>query len=427
MRQILQILLTVVCLLASRPALASTIELNYFYPVGVAGPLATLMNGLVDEFNKSQADIRVRPTYAGDYSQTRVKVQAAIVGGAPPDVVVLGATDLYTMKVLDAIVPLDEFIAREGKDYLDDFFPAFLLNSRLEGKIWSIPFQRSTPILYYNKDAFKAAGLDPEKPPKTWDELVAFAKRLTVKDAAGNVTQWGVSIPTSCTNCTYWLFQGFVHQAGGKYFEPDGKKVYLTSAAAKDAMRFWNDLEYTHQVMPKGVIAWQTVPNDFLAQKVAMFYHSTGSLSHIRNNAKFAFGTALMPAKTSYGSPTGGANFYIFKNIPRERQEAAWKFIAWMTRPERAAKWSIDSGYIAIRKSAYQTPIMRDFLAKWPQYLVAREQLQYAQTELMTYDNEKIYEIINTMAQSVMAGKATPEAALELAQKQADEALAKFK
>ncbi len=414
-------------LLAAGPALAATIELNYFYPVGVSGPLTTLMNGLVEEFNKSQAEIRVQPTYAGDYSQTRIKVQAAVVGGAPPDVVVLGATDLYTMKVLDAIIPLDDFLAREGKEYLEDFFPAFLLNSRLDGKIWSIPFQRSTPILYYNKDAFRKAGLDPDKPPKTWDELVAFAKKLMVKDAAGNVTQWGVSIPTSCTNCTYWLFQGFVHQAGGKYFEPDGKKVHLTSAAAKDGMRLWHDLAYTHQVMAKGVIAWQTVANDFLAQKVAMFYHSTGSLGHIRNNAQFAFGTALMPAKTSYGSPTGGANFYIFKNIPRERQEAAWKFIAWMTKPERAAKWSIDSGYIAIRKSAYQTPLMRDFLAKWPQYLVAREQLQYAQTELMTYDNEKIYEIINTMAQAVMTGRAAPEAALESAQKQADEALGKFK
>lgn len=273
----------------------------------------------------------------------------------------------------------------------------------------------------------KKAGLDPEKPPKNWDELVAFAKKLTVKDATGSVTQWGVSIATSCTNCTYWLFQGFVHQAGGRYFEPDGKKVYLTSAAAKEALRLWHDLAYTHQVMPKGVIAWQTVPNDFLAQKVAVFYHSTGSLGFIRNNAQFPFGTALMPAKVSYGSPTGGANFYIFRQIPRERQEAAWKFVSWMTQSERAAKWSIDSGYIAIRKSAYQTPIMRDFLAKWPQYLVAREQLPYAQTELMTYDNEKIYEIINTMAQSVVTGKATPEAALELAQKEADEALAKFK
>ncbi len=74
MRQILRILLAVGCLLAARPSLAATIELNYFYPVGVAGPLATLMNGLVDEFNRSQAEILVKPTYAGDYSQTRVKV-----------------------------------------------------------------------------------------------------------------------------------------------------------------------------------------------------------------------------------------------------------------------------------------------------------------------------------------------------------------
>ncbi|RYD05800.1 hypothetical protein N752_07870 [Desulforamulus aquiferis] len=78
-----------------------------------------------------------------------------------------------------------------------------------------------------------------------------------------------------------------------------------------------------------------------------MMYHTTGNLTNVKNNAKFDFGVAFLPAKKNYASPTGGGNFYVFKGISEDKQEAAWKFIRWMTEPERAAQWSIDTGYVA--------------------------------------------------------------------------------
>ena len=109
------------------------------------------------------------------------------------------------------------------KAWIKSFYPAFMENSQAGGHTWGIPFQRSTIVQYWNKDAFKAAGLDPDKAPKTWDEMVAFGKKLTKKDAAGHVTQWGIEIPSS--GFPYWLFQALTTQNGAILASPDGTKV----------------------------------------------------------------------------------------------------------------------------------------------------------------------------------------------------------
>lgn len=403
---------------------AAPVPLTFYYPVAVAGPLAKIVNTYVDEFNKTHPDIVITPVFTGDYDQTRAKIVTALVGGRPPDVAVLLSADLLTMVQMSAIIPLDGFIAKEPKGWADDFQPAFWLNSRADGKTWSIPFQRSSPILFYNKDLFAKAGLDPNRPPRTWDELVTDARRLTVRSPSGEVVQWGVEIPTSSQGATYWLLQGFVLQAGSPFFEPSGRKVYLTSPGAKAALRFWYSLVYTYHVMPPGVLNLVAVPSDFVAQRTAMFFHSTGNLSFVRRDAHFRFGTAFMPKRARYGCPTGGGNLYIFRGVPASHQEVAWTFIEWLTSPERAAKWSMDSGYIATRKSAYGVPEMRTFVTEWPQYLVARDQLAYCQEELMTYANQKVYNIINEAVQHVMTGAQLPDAALSWAQAQVDQALA---
>ena len=97
-----------------------------------------------------------------------------------------------------------------------------------------------------------------------------------------------------------------------------------------------------------------------------MIYHSTGSLGFIRTNAKFEFGTAFLPKEVRFGAPTGGGNFYLFKATPPDRQKAAWEFVKWMTSPEMLARWSIDSGYVAPRKSSWDTPLMKDYVGEVP-------------------------------------------------------------
>lgn len=364
-------------------AMAKT-EIQFYYPVGVSGPLAKIIDGYVTEFNQTHPDITVKPVFAGSYTESYSKTIAAIRGGTPPDTAILLSQNLNDLLAQGLVIPLDSFIQQDAATMnMSDFYPAFMLNSTQDGKVWSIPFQRSTPVMYYNKDAFRKAGLDPNKPPQSWDELVADAQKLTVKDAAGHVQQYGVEIP-SAGGVDTWLLEALTIEAGGLLYDANNPccTINLDTQPVKDAIGFLRDLGGKYGVSPSGPVNWGTAPNDFVAGKVAMIYHSTGSLGFIRKNANFDFGTAFLPAKARFGVPTGGGNFYLFKATPPDRQQAAWQFIKWMTSPERLAQWSIDSGYVAPRKSSWDTSAMQDYTGKYPQALTARDQLQYARAEL---------------------------------------------
>jgi sn-glycerol 3-phosphate transport system substrate-binding protein len=403
----------------------AAVDLKFYYPVSVSGPLAKVMDGMVADFNRLQPGIHVTPVFAGGYVETIAKTQTSVQGGNPPDVAVLLSTDLFTLLDMNAIIPLDAFVERAGGDrFRQDFFEAFWLNSRVGKTIYSIPFQRSTIVLYYNKDAFQKAGLDPARPPKNWTELEQDAQKLTVRDASGNVTRWGVGIPT--TGFTYWLFQGFVAQAGGRLANPEGTEVYYHTPQNMRALNFWFKLQDA-KVEPPNVTDWGTLPTEFVAGKFAMIYHSTGSLTFVHTNAQFPFGTAFMPADKQYGTPTGGGNMYIFKNIPAERQRAAWEFVQWMTAPQQAARWSEASGYVAVRKSAFNIKLYQEYVAKFPQALTAKDQLPYAQAELSTHNNGEVQKVLSDNLQAALTRTKTPDQALQGAQQQADQILRQFK
>lgn len=402
--------------------------ITFYYPVGVAGLLARFIESYVSDFEKQNPQIRVNTVFGGNYEENQAKVVAAIRAGNPPDTAILLSQQLHTLLAMDAIESFDPYIARdpELKKAVQDFFPAFMMNSTLDGKVWSLPFQRSTPILYYNKEAFREAGLDPEKPPTTWEELVEYAKRLTKRDAQGRVVRYGVAIPTE--DRSTWLLEGLVIQAGGLLYDPAGKgcKVLVDTEPVRKAMQFKADLARKHGVSPEGVIAWGTTPGDFAAGKVAMIYHSTGSLGFIRTNARFAFGTAFQPKLVRYGVPTGGANFYLFKGSDPAKREATLRFIKFMTSPELQARWSIDSGYVAARRSSWNLPLMRDYVRQWPQALTAREQLAYAKAELPVYNLQQVKDIIAEAEQAVVLGRKEVREATREAQRRVDEALKPF-
>ncbi|HET8532668.1 MAG TPA: extracellular solute-binding protein, partial [Methylomirabilota bacterium] len=151
---------------ASPVAAEGPVELSFYYPVAVGGPVTKVIDGLAADFQKENPGIHVKPIYAGTYQETIVKVLTALKSGEPPQMSVLLSTDMFTLIDEDAIVPFDESATRaEDKAWLKSFFPAFMLNSQTGGKTWGIPFQRSTIVLYWNKEAFREAGLDPNRPP----------------------------------------------------------------------------------------------------------------------------------------------------------------------------------------------------------------------------------------------------------------------
>jgi len=413
----------------SLPAYAQNkpVEVEFYYPVAVGGPITKIIDTMVTDFEKENAGIKIKPVYAGSYQDSIAKALTALKGGNPPQLAVLLSTDMFTLIDEDAIVPIDSLAKDDaGKQWLGGFYDAFMQNSRSGGHVWGVPFQRSTIVMYYNKTMFKDAGLDPEHAPATWQELVEFSKKLTKKDAAGNVTQWGLEIPSG-GSFAYWLFQALTTPNDAILMNEAGNQVMLDKPAVVEAAQFWRDLAAKHGVMPTGTIDWGTTPKDFLEKKAAIIWTTTGNLTNIRSNASFPFGVAMMPKQKRGGSPTGGGNFYVFKNATPAQQEAALKFARWATAPERAADWSIATGYVAVTPAAWQTDKMKKYAQEVPAAAVARDQLDVSVAEFSTHENQRVTKVLNDALQAALTGAKTPQQALTDAQRESDRILRSYK
>ncbi len=404
---------------------ASAVELTMYYPVAVGGSLTKIVDGLIADFEKENPDIKVNAIYAGNYNDARIKALAALKSGKPAQTSVMFSIDIYELIEQGAIVAFDDIVkTADEKKWLKSFYPALMENGKTQGKTWGIPFQRSTIVMYYNKDAFRAAGLDPEKPPATWDELVSAGKKLT-KKSGGNVEQWGAMIPS--TGYPYWMFGALAMQNGQTLMNGDGNKTHFDAPATIEALQFWKDLGNKHGIMPSGTIEWGTLRQNFLEGKTAMMWHSTGNLTTVKKNAKFDFGVAMLPAKKRRGTPTGGGNFYIFKKSTQEERAASLKLIRFLTQPSRTAEWSMKTGYLGTRAEAYATPKLMQYVKDFPPAAVARDQLEFATAELSTYQTGRVRKMLDDAIQSALIGSKSPADALSDAQKQADRLLQRYR
>lgn len=412
---------------AVTPAFAqSPVEISFFYPVAVGGAITKLIDTYAAQFSAEHPNIKVTPVYAGTYQETLVKVLTAHKSGTPPTLSVLLSTDMFTLIDDDAIVPIDHLLKTDAdRAWLKSFFPGFMANSQTDGKTWGVPFQRSTIVLYWNKALFKEAGLDPDKAPGNWDEHTEFAQKLTKRDAAGNVTQYGVQIPS--TGFSYWLLQALAIEAGDELANAAGNTTFFDKPGVQQALQYWVDLGQKDKIHPPGVVEWGTTPRDFLEGKSAMMWTTTGNLTNIKTNAKFPFGVAMLPAQKRRGSPTGGGNFYISKKASAAQQEAAFLFSKWITAPERAARWSIDTGYVAVSPAAYETQAMKDYVSSFPAAAVARDQLEYAVAELSTHENQRVTKVLSDNIQAALLGSKPVARALADAQAEAERILKSYR
>lgn len=404
---------------------AATTNLTMYYPVAVGGPLTKVVDGMVADFEKAHPDIHVKAVYAGNYNDTRVKALAALKAGDPVQMSVLFSIDLYQLLAQGLIVPFDDLATTAAdKAWLKSFYPALMDNGTYKGKTYGIPFQRSTIVMYYNKDAFRDAGLDPSKPPATWDQMLAMGKKLVKKDASGNVQRWGVMIPS--TGYPYWMFGALAMENGKTLMSADGTHTNFDDPAVVAALQYWLKLA-DEGVMPKGTIQWGTLRQNFLDGKTAIMWHSTGNLTAVKNAAKFDFGVAMLPSNERRGTPTGGGNFYIFKKATPVERKAAFTFIKWMTSPRQSARWSIATGYIGTSQAAYKTQALKDYVAGFPPAAVARDQLKYATAELATFQTGRVRKLLDDAIQATLTGSKTPKAALKEAQTRADSLLRPYR
>ncbi|MFQ3584855.1 MAG: ABC transporter substrate-binding protein [Cyanobacteriota bacterium] len=403
-------------------------ELTFYYPVLVPGPITELFDQLVSDFTAKNPDIQITPVYSGSYDETTNRIQTQLrAGGELPDLAIIGNQHTVMYVDLDAIVPLDERIQAEGSDFEADLVPAFMLNTRFRGQTWSIPFQRSTPVMYYNKDMFRAAGLDPESPPTNWAEVIEYAQKLTQRDSSGNVTTWGIQIPS---DIDAWVIQAMAVGNGQPWVnETDANRVFFDHPATIGVLQHLRALAEDYQVMPGGLIPWAQIPAEFTSGKAAMVYHTIGSQTSIlkQTEGKFEVGVAFIPGGQKYGVITGGGNLAIFKQSSPEEQNASWRFIRFLLEPEQMATWSAGTGYLPVTRSAYEHPIFQEYLQRAPGAAVAFEQLNVAAKQMAVHELLRVTDVVKAGIQASITGESTPEQAMQRAQAEADAILSRYR
>jgi sn-glycerol 3-phosphate transport system substrate-binding protein len=403
---------------AASAVAAEPVQLSFWYPVDLGGGLAKVVDGLVGDFNKTHPDIQVTATYTGNYDVTLQKIQASKLAGTLPDVAVTEISSVPVLGALGAAQPVDELIASSGgKQFLDRFWPSMLLNCTYGGKVYGVPFQRSTPVMYYNKDAFAEAGLDPEKPPVTWDELTSVAQKLTKHDGE-RTTRWGIELPLEAFN---WFYYAVTYANGGETLTADGTKVLWDQPKNVEALQFWHDLVNKYKVTP-AYTPWNDGPQEFAAGKTAMVWHSTGSQAFMRQNVKFHWGLGRIPKHTQFGPPSGGGNMLMYAPA---RRKAAWTFITWMSDAPQAARWSIASGYLATNIASWDRPEMQDLIKEHPEVLVTKAQLADAKAEPASAKYAPARDILNALIKDVLANKAPLVPATKQAVEEANAAMAR--
>jgi sn-glycerol 3-phosphate transport system substrate-binding protein len=393
-----------------------------FYPVAVDAPIAAILEGYVADFEAENPDVAVELVFSGGYGDVKTAIQTTVEGGGdPPALGLMLATDLYDLANAGLIAPLDDFAGDAA--FLDDFFPAFLDNSYYDGQLWGVPFQRSTVLLYYNKDMFADAGLEA---PTSWESLAEAGSALTVRDG-DDVTQWGMQWPSGWP---YWLFQPLAIGSGQNIVGDSDTEVYFDNPDVIEAVQFYIDLSEKYGAMPPGVQGvWGSAPTDFASGQTAMIVHSSGSLPGILEQADFEVGVMALPGQEAdtYATVVGGGNLYIMDGVPQEQKEAAWRFIEFLTDAERAADFSVQTGYIAARQSSYDTDIMKEHITAVPQAGEAKDVLQYAGAEFSVQNLGEVRNIFHDYLQQAYNGELSAAEAMAAAQADADAALADFK
>src|SRR2546430_8653303 len=381
------------------------------------------LNKIVDNFNKSQSNIKVVTVFQGTYDDLLSKLNTALASNAAPALAQVYDIGQAYMRASGEITPMQAFIDRDKFD-TSDFEPAVLNYYKYQDKLQSMPWNASSSILLYNKDAFKAANLDPEKPPLTFSEGTDYAKKLRKKDSGGQTTQYGFG-----PSIYGWLFEQLMATSGALYCDNgNGRdnratKVVYNGAEGKAILDWWKaGVDGGYFYNPGIDNAGAT--NSFNAGKSAMYIESSASLRGSINNAKFQVGTGIYPRPDSKpatgGNIIGGASLYILKSRPAEEQQAAWEFIKYAMSPAVQEQWQSDTGYYPIVKAAYNEGPSKDWSAKYPQFLTATNQIRNSPQNRST--NGCVLGVMpqarartQKMIESVLLGQATSQAALDAA------------
>lgn len=390
------------------PAASEPVVLTLWHAYG--GSLGEEFEALIAEFNATHPEIRVEPSYGGTLWTMRDKLLTAIGGDAGPDMSQIDQFWSSELADAGAIVKLQTYIDQDPGIDADDVFPKAWATATYQGQAWSMPFSLSNIALYYNRDLFRAAGLDPDAPPETWDELIDDGQRLTQDtDGDGTIEQWGLSFPLQAQVGAVYYWFAFLWQAGGEIFNADYTAARFHEEPGIEALRLWVDLVHEH-----GIVPLAPPEQGFETGQIAMTFASTARLQrYIDALGTDALGMAPMPRAAQPATGVGGANLAILSNAVDK--DAAWEFVKWMTSPEVNLRWSINTGYLPLRESVAASDTYQAYLAEEPRAQVIVDQMPHAVVRPNIPEYAAASREIGLAVEEAVYGELDPQATLDAA------------
>jgi sn-glycerol 3-phosphate transport system substrate-binding protein len=413
------------------PAQAAT-EIMWWH--AMSGELGKQLEKLAADFNASQSDYRIVPSYKGNYTETVTSAIFAFRSRSQPAIVQVNEIATATMMAAKgAIYPVFELMRDQSEPFSPDaYLPAVTgYYADVAGNMLSFPFNVSTPILYYNKDLFRAAGLDPEVAPKTWPEVGAAANRLrTAGSACGLTTSWPSWINVENFSAFHNVplatrTNGF----GGLDAELTFNNPLMVRHIAQLAQ--WQTTK-AYDYSGRG----QSAEPRFQKGECGIFIGSSATRADIKANSKFEVGFGMMPywpdvAGAPQNTLIGGATLWVLRDRPRAEYTGVGRFFAYLSKPEVQAAWHQNTGYLPITRAAFDLTRAQGFYDRNPGAAIGIEQL----TLKPPTENSKgirlgsfvlIRGVIDEELEQVFSGKQSAQAALDLAVERGNRLLRQF-
>jgi sn-glycerol 3-phosphate transport system substrate-binding protein len=386
----------------------------------------TALQGLVDSFNSSQSDVKVSLVNQIDWEATFQKYKAGLGTGDLPDVVQLQESDQQQMIDTQTVLPAS-VCAKADKYSFSDFLPRVISYFTVEGKQYAMPFNTSGPVLFYNKKAFTAAGLDPESPPKTLDDVRAAAEKLKAN---------GVEAPLGLKTDPIFVEQ-WTAQTNRVFVNNDnGRKARATKAvfggASGRTIFSWMDAMVDDGLAATNADLGPSIYDDLLGIRSgahAMAFDTSAALGTIKSvldagdDPNIELGVAPFPSPGGVGKGgvfnQGGAMFMVNKSAPA-KQAASWKFLRFLAEPENVTTWAISTGYIPIRESAADSTEMQSYWTQNPGFKVAYDQLLSGRDTVATAgsvigNNKGVRDALRDAVNSMFLDGTSPNDALRAA------------
>lgn len=337
----------------------------------LTGPLGERLDALITEYNASQDNVVVVNVNQGGYNEIQQKMLAALAAGDPSYVAtMIDYKNVPFYANSGVLEPISDWASDED---MADFIPGLLSDLTLNDKVYALPMNRSTQGLYYNKDLFIQAGLDPDKPPQTWEEVREYGAAIAAlgDEYAG----------TYGTGNMQWYFEPFVYEFGGEFSDAECNFTF-NDAAGVAAATYLQELVHKDGVaiIPANLSgAFDQQMSEFVQGNIGMIRQSTAVNGFISDVVDFDWGFTMFPEGPAGRAVTGGgANVAIGAHASEEEKAAAWDFIRWLTNAENSAEFHMATGYMPSRYSAAELPEVQAFYEDHPTWKISVDQLEFA-------------------------------------------------